>query len=152
MTDLRQFDFDQFSQALPDAVAALRTLSQVSSQGMDKGLIELLKVRVSQINGCAYCLQLHLNWARKAGVPQAKLDRIAVWRETSGFDATERIVLAWAESLTGMGRHGGTEAAYQALQQTFDAQQILRLTVAVATINAWNRIAGPLGFEPPAAT
>ena len=73
MTTLQSIEFDVFAKSLPEAVAALRALGQVSAQDMEKGQLELVKVRASQINGCAYCLQLHLNWARQADVPQSKL-------------------------------------------------------------------------------
>jgi AhpD family alkylhydroperoxidase len=144
-------DFDQFNDSLPEAVAALRTLSKVSAQSLDKSLIELLKVRASQLNGCAYCLQLHSNWARQAGVPQAKLDRLPAWREAPGFDVQERAALAWTEALTDPQRRGETEVAWRALHEAFDQSQALQMTVAIAAINAWNRIAGPLGFTPPVA-
>jgi AhpD family alkylhydroperoxidase len=152
MTEPAHIDFDDFAGRLPEAVSALRALSQVGSQGIDKQLLELLKVRASQLNGCAYCLQLHSNWARQAGVPQAKLDRVAAWREAPGFAPEERAVLAWTEALTDPQRRGEIPAARCTLEETFGEQQSLRLTVAVAAINAWNRIAGPLGISPPAAT
>ncbi|MFT4045618.1 MAG: carboxymuconolactone decarboxylase family protein [Solimonas sp.] len=151
MTERQFIDFDQFSKALPEVVTALRTITRASSEGVDKGLIELIKVRASQINGCAFCLQLHLNWARKAGVIQAKLDRVAVWREAMGFNVQEQAALAWTEALTDPLRRAQTENARQALDAAFDNEQALRLTVAIASINAWNRIAGPLGFTPPSA-
>ncbi len=151
MTERRQIEFDVFSSALPDAVTALRAISQASSEGMDKGLIELIKVRASQINGCAFCLQLHLNWARKAGVPQVKLDRLAVWHEAPGFSIQERTALAWTEALTDPLRRSEMESARDSLDAVFDNDQVLRLTVVIAAINAWNRIAGPLGFTPPPA-
>jgi len=146
-----QLDFEAFSRILPEAVAALRTLSQASAQGLDEGLVELVKVRASQLNGCAYCLQLHLNWARRAGVPQTKLDRLAVWREAPGFTAQEQAALVWAEALTDPERRGEVGSARPALEVQFSPDQLLRLTLAIATINAWNRIAGPLGFAPPQA-
>lgn len=145
-------DFEQFNASLPEAVTALRTLSALSARGFDKGLIELLKVRASQLNGCAYCLQLHSNWARQAGVPQTKLDRLPAWREAPGFNIEERAALGWTECLTDPQRHGETELARRALDEAFDQPQVLQLTVAIAAINAWNRIAGPLGFTPPNST
>lgn len=151
MTALESIDFDFFSKSMPEAVAALRTLSRISGQDLDKALVELVKVRASQMNGCAYCLQLHLNWARKAGVPQGKLDRLALWREAADFGAEERAALAWAEALCEPARHDAVESARQALQAAFDSGRQLRLTVAIAAINAWNRIAGPLRFAPPPA-
>lgn len=149
MSASQPVDFEFFSNSLPEAVAALRTLGRVSGQDLDKGLVELLKVRASQINGCAYCLQLHLNWARKAGVTQSRLDRVAVWREAPDFTAQERAALQWTEALCEPGRHDALEAARRALEAAFDADQRLRLTVTIAAINAWNRIAGPLGFALP---
>ena len=152
MTEPAGIEFDDFAARLPEAVTALRALSQVGSQGIDRQLLELLKVRASQLNGCAYCLQLHSNWARQAGVPQAKLDRVAAWREAPGFAPEERAVLAWTEALTDPQRRGEIEGARRALEETFGEQRAQRLTVAVAAINAWNRIAGPLGIKPPAAS
>ena len=149
VNDTAPIDFEQFNNRFPEAVAALRTLSAVSARGLDKGLIELLKVRASQLNGCAYCLQLHSNWARQAGVSQAKLDRLPAWREAPGFDVQERAALSWTEALTDPQRRGETETARRALNEAFDQSQTLQLTVAIAAINAWNRIAGPLGFTPP---
>ena len=143
-------DIDDFAAALPQAVAALRTLSQSAGEGLDRGLVELIKVRASQLNGCAYCLQLHVNWARKAGVAAYKLDQLAVWHEAVGFTAAERAALAWAEILT-EARSQETARAREALHDHFSDEQVLRLTLAVAVINAWNRIAGPLGFTPPPA-
>lgn len=147
-----RLDLESFAARMPEAAAALRTLSRVSSEGLDKALVELLKVRASQLNGCANCLQLHTDWARKAGVPQLKLDRVAGWQIAPEFDARERAALAWAEALHDPSRHGGIEAARHTLYQTFGADQALKLTVAVATINAWNRIIGPLEFTAPATT
>lgn len=152
MTEPAGIEFDDFAARLPEAVTALRALSQVGSQGIDKQLLELLKVRASQLNGCACCLQLHSNWARQAGVPQAKLDRMAAWREAPGFSAEERAAHAWAEAFTDPQRRGEIDAARRTLEQTLGEPQALRLTVAVAAINAWNRIAGRLGIKPPAAS
>lgn len=151
MTLSQSVDFDGFSKRLPEAVAALRALSQASAQDLDKALVELVKVRASQLNGCAYCLQLHLNWARQAGVSQSTLDRVAVWREASGFTERERAALAWTEALTDPGRRGEIHSARLALANGFTQDESLRLTVAIAAINAWNRIAGPLAFTPPQA-
>lgn len=139
-----------FEQAVPSAVAALRALSQaVDAAGLDKRLGELVKVRVSQLNGCAFCLKLHLDWARQAGVPALQLDLVAVWREVACFDARERAALAWAERLTGMAaRHIGDEDHQQAARH-FSETELAALTAAIAAINAWNRIAGALRFVPP---
>ena len=143
-------DWATFDQAVPGAVAALRSLSQaVDATGLDKRLTELVKVRVSQLNGCAFCLKLHLDWARKAGVPGLALDLLATWREVEVFDARERAALAWAEALTGMAAQHVSDAAFAEAARQFGQTELAALTTAIATINAWNRIAGALRFEPP---
>ena len=145
-----RIDWATFDQAVPGAVAALRSLSQaVDATGLDKRLTELVKVRVSQLNGCAFCLKLHLDWARKAGVPGLALDLLATWREVELFDARERAALAWAEALTGMAARHVSDAAFSEAAQQFGQTELAALTTAIATINAWNRIAGSLRFEPP---
>lgn len=144
------WNLETLTKAMPETVAALRALSQSATEGMDRGLLELLKARASQLNGCAYCLQLHLNWAREHGISQEKLDRLVTWREAEGFTEVERAVLGWTEALTVPRRHD-LEAARVALEAVFEEAQILKLTVAIASINAWNRVISPLGFPSPPA-
>ena len=151
MSGSQPVEFEQFAEHFPEAIAALRALSQSATQDMDKGLLELVKVRASQLNGCAFCLQLHVNWARQAGIAQSRLDQLAVWREAPGFTAQERAALAWAEALTDLTRHGELAAVREAARAAFGEHGFWRLTLAVAAVNAWNRIAGPLGFTPPPA-
>jgi len=140
-------DLAAFESAAPEAVAALRALSrQAVEAGLDKALVELLKVRASQVNGCAFCLKLHTNWARQAGAAQAKLDLLPAWRDSPLFDARERAALRWVEALSAPGDHAGVAAARAGLEETFDRAEIVQLAIATAAINAWNRIAGPLGF------
>ena len=148
-----RFDFDALAPATSKAVADLHqaAIEDLAGAGVDPQLVELVRLRASQINGCAYCLQLHLNWARKAGVPQSRLDRLAVWRDAADFTERERAALAWTEALTDLSRRDELEFARQALVGAFSAEQLLRLAVAIAVINAWNRIAGPLGFTPAQA-
>ncbi|WP_233863059.1 carboxymuconolactone decarboxylase family protein [Paraburkholderia adhaesiva] len=139
-----------FEKSVPGAVAALRSLGQaVHDTGLDKRLIELVKVRVSQLNGCAYCLKLHLDWARQAGVPQMRLDLVAAWRDAGCFDTRERAALAWAESLTCMMSQHVDDEAFEHARRQFSETELAALTTAVATINAWNRIAGSLRFAMP---
>jgi AhpD family alkylhydroperoxidase len=140
--------FEAFTQTAPEALAGLRALSQAASSGLaDKGLIELMKIRASQMNGCAFCTQFHLNTARKLGVEPRKLDLVAVWRDAGLFSAREQAALAWTERLTAPG--AGTEAGRAALADEFSETEITALTLVIATINAWNRVAGGLGFPPP---
>lgn len=143
--------FNEFDKAAPGAVAALRALGQcVDASGLEKTLTELMKVRVSQINGCAFCIQFHLNLARKLGVPAQKLDLVAAWRDVDVYSDRERAALTYAEVAT---RDPGAAAHALAEARTiFSQSESIMLAVSVATINQWNRIAAPLLFPPPAAS
>jgi AhpD family alkylhydroperoxidase len=112
-------------------------------------LTELVKLRVSQINGCAFCLQFHVNVARKVGVDAAKLDLVAAWRDAGAFSVREMAALTWAEQLTAMAGSPVPEDAFAALREHFSENEATFLTVSIATINAWNRVAGGLRFAPP---
>ncbi len=132
--------------------AALLALGKaVDDSGLEKTLTELVKLRVSQINGCAYCIQLHVNVARKLGVAAGKLDMMAAWREAGIFSEREMAALAWAEALTLMAGRGVPDAVYAEVSSQFKPGELAFLTAAVANINAWNRIAGSLYFTPPAS-
>jgi AhpD family alkylhydroperoxidase len=140
-------DFRQIASGVSAALSALS--KAVSDSGLDKALTELIKVRASQINGCAFCVQFHLNVARKEGVPQTKLDLVAVWRDAGVFSAREIAALAWTEALTRVTPAGVSEAAYKAAGQEFTENELAFLTAAIASINAWNRIAMAYQFTPP---
>lgn len=143
-------DYQEFSAIAGDAGAALREMGQaVEASGLDKELAELVKLRASQLNGCSFCLDLHLGWARKAGVNERKIDLLPVWHEADIFSEAERAALAWTEALT-RNEEGGPAAEQSAeLNRHFSRDEIVFLTVAIANINAWNRIAGPLRFALP---
>ncbi len=139
-----------FARTAPAAYNALLALGKaVDDSGLEKGLTELVKLRASQINGCAYCLQLHLNIARKLGLPGAKIDLVAVWREAGVFTDREMAALAWAEALTERAAQGASDEDYATLLQHFSDSEAMFLTVSIGAINAWNRIAGALRFAPP---
>ena len=141
---------DDFDRIAPAVIAALQALGQaVENSGLDKSLTELVKLRASQINRCAFCIQYHLNVARRSGVSAVKLDLVSAWREAGVYSTRERAALAWTEALTFMAVQDVSEAAYVELQAQFDETEIAFLTAAVGTINAWNRIAGALHFDPP---
>lgn len=145
----QRIDRKAFDALAPSVVASLVSLGQaVDASGLDKHLIELVKIRASQINGCAFCLQHHLNIARKLGVPAPKIDLIATWSETSLYSAQERAGLAWTEALTHMATRPVPDQAYVSLLTQFSVSEVAYLTAAIATINAWNRIAGSLSFAP----
>ncbi len=142
--------YESFQAAAAAALAALSGLGKaVDDTGLDKGLTELVKLRVSQINGCAFCTRFHLNIARRVGVDAVKLDLVAVWRDAGVFSPREVAALAWAEHLAAMASATVPDDAYARLREQFAEDEALHLTVAIAHINAWNRIAGALRFPPP---
>lgn len=137
---------------VPDAPPAIRALGAAAEQaGLDLGMLELVKLRASQINGCAFCVQYHIDVALGLGVPRSKLDLVAVWREAGIFDAREMAALAWSETLTLLAETHAPDAAYEAARAVFDDRELAALTVAVATINVWNRISVAYRFPPPLA-
>ncbi|MFG1477908.1 carboxymuconolactone decarboxylase family protein [Xanthobacter sp. V4C-4] len=143
--------YQAFTAAAPDVYAGLAAITKaVDATGLDKGLTELVKLRASQLNGCAFCLAFHLSVARKAGVAQAKLDLLAAWRDSGLFSARERAALAFTEELTHLHAEAASDEAWAAVRAEFTQDEALFLTVTIATINAWNRIGIGLRFAPPA--
>jgi AhpD family alkylhydroperoxidase len=150
MTTDARMEFEDFEKAAPQARAALTALSKaVSDSGLDKTLTELIKIRASQVNGCAFCVQFHLNAARKVGVSQTKLDLVAVWRDAGVFDSREMAALAWTEALTHLTPAGVSDKAWKEASREFAESELAFLTAAIAAINAWNRIAMAYRFTPP---
>jgi AhpD family alkylhydroperoxidase len=147
--------YEDFAKTAAGSHAALLALGRsVDETGLEKELTELVKLRASQINGCAFCLQHHLNIARKLGIAGIKLDLVAAWREAGVFTPREMAALAWTEALTGMTEEVLSDAAYAALLRHFTPTEAVFLTIAIGTINQWNRIAVALRFPPslPART
>lgn len=143
-------DFQTFLALAPDAYAGMRALGNaVEASGLDGKLTELVKLRVSQMNGCAFCLQFHLNIARKIGVDPVKLDLVAAWRDAGVFSDREMAALAWAEHLTLIAGKAPPEDAYAAVREQFSEEEVVFLTVAIGTINAWNRLGAGLRFAAP---
>jgi AhpD family alkylhydroperoxidase len=151
--DQNRIDWAAFVQTAPEVVTTLRTLTKViADSGLEKPLLELLKVRASQLNGCAFCLALHVDFARKAGITQHAVDLVATWREAGIFSAREQAALAWTEALTLMAQQHPSDGDYEAVCRQFSRQEIAFLTSSIALINAWNRIAGGLRFAPAAVS
>ena len=145
------FSYERFQKAAPAARAALLAMGKaVDDSGLEKTLTELVKIRVSQINGCAFCIRFHLDLARRIGIDTVKLDLVAAWRDAGIYSARELAALDWAEQVTKLADHHWGESAYAALHEHFSIGEVLNLTVAIANINAWNRIAGALHFPLPA--
>lgn len=126
----------------PDAfnglLAAKKALEQSS---LGQALVELVFLRISQINGCAYCLDMHSKALRQRGEDQAKLDQVAGWRVSPVFSDRERSALAWAESVTHIDRTGAPDEVYDPLKVHFSKAEIADLTFAIAIMNAFNRLA-----------
>ena len=149
MSHARQ-EFSDFMKAAPDVIAGLRALTKATvDAGLEKDLIELIKIRASQINGCAFCLQFHLNEARKLGVVAEKLDLVATWHDADIYSAREQAALAWTETLTRVADNGVSDEAYSAVCVAFNEKEIMYLTTAIGNINAWNRIGVAYRFSPP---
>jgi len=146
-----RMEYIDFTNTAPAVATALRALSKaVDDAGLDKSLTELIKLRASQINGCAFCVQFHLNAARGLGVDQRKLDLVAAWRDAGIFSAREQAALAWTEALTKLSAESASDAVYAQVAGQFPAGELAHLSAAIANINAWNRIAVGLRFSPPA--
>jgi AhpD family alkylhydroperoxidase len=127
--------------ASPEGYAAMLKLNaHVRACGLDAGLLELMRIRVSQINGCAFCIDMHVTAGRKLGLEEQRMHLIAAWREAPVFSAVECAALGWAEALTRLPDGVVPDAAYEQACTHFTVAQIVELSLAVAEINAWNRL------------
>ncbi|WP_374468280.1 carboxymuconolactone decarboxylase family protein [Phenylobacterium sp.] len=130
----------------PKAIEPMLALeAYIHASSLEHALIELVKTRASQINGCAYCLHMHTYDARQAGESEARLYLLSAWRESHLYTPRERAALAWTESLTRIADTGAPDADYEPLKAHFSDEEIVTLTLLITTINAWNRIA--IGFR-----
>lgn len=122
----------------------------IEATGLDKRLITLIQVRVSQLNGCAFCINMHTREAKRLGESEWRLYLLSAWHESTLFSAPERAVLAWAEAMTLLAERGApSEELYAQLEQHFDPLQIVAINSAVAMINFWNRMAvGSAAISP----
>lgn len=125
----------------PAAVRAVMGLENyVRSSGLDKTLIELIKTRASQINGCAFCIDMHTKDARYAGETEQRLYALSAWSETPFFTPQERAALALTEAVTLIGNNGLPDKIYNEVSKYFTPEQIVKLLMAIVTINTWNRL------------
>lgn len=128
-------------QACPEAYEAVRKLNDyVEGCGLEPSLLGLVKIRASQINGCAYCVNMHVKESRKAGVSEQRLHLVVAWRESPLYSDRERAALAWTEALTLIAETGAPDQDYAALRAQFDEEEIVKLSVAIGLINIWNRL------------
>jgi AhpD family alkylhydroperoxidase len=140
-----------FYAASPAAIKALVALEVAAAKlSIEASLLDLVKLRASQINGCAYCVDVHTGDARKRGETERRLYAVSVWREAPFFSARERAALAWTESLTLIAASHASDADYEALSAQFTEAERVDLSLAIGIINTWNRLA--IGFRKlPAA-
>jgi AhpD family alkylhydroperoxidase len=128
--------------ASPDGYAALIGVEKyIETCGLDQRLIALVETRVSQINGCAYCLHMHTEKARKLGESEARLHLLNAWRESNLYSARERAALAWTESLAHIATTHAADDVYDDARRHFSEKELADLSIAIAMINAWNRLA-----------
>ena len=126
----------------PEPVRAMYSLGgYLANCGLEHSLLELVKLRASQLNGCAFCIDMHTKDARAAGETEQRLYALWAWRETPFFTDRERAALAWTEAVTRLGEHGVSDAVYAEARQAFSEKELVDLTWAIVTINGWNRIA-----------
>jgi AhpD family alkylhydroperoxidase len=133
--------FDPYANALQSYHDVLNLAGHLAQGPLDASISQLVEVRISQITGCAFCLGLHSDWARKSGVDQGKLDTLAGWREAACFDQRERSALALAEAMTRLGDGQRVdESTWLATREQFDDEELAALLFLVGLINVWNRI------------
>jgi AhpD family alkylhydroperoxidase len=143
-------EYKDFMTQAPDAYEIVRNLGQLAAKaGIDKQLLELIKLRASQINGCAFCVQFHILQSESLGIAADKLNLVVVWREAPQFSPRERAALAWTEALTTLTGGVGDEDYAQARAE-FSERELTYLTSAIASINVWNRFGVAYRWTPPA--
>lgn len=134
----------------PEIMKALGGLeAAVKASGLEHSLIELVKTRASQINGCAFCIHMHTRDARAAGETEERLYLLSAWHESPLYTERERAALAWTEALTLISEAHVSDELYEEVRASFSEADIVKLTMLVATINAWNRIAISFEFVHP---
>jgi AhpD family alkylhydroperoxidase len=143
---MQRLDFGKASPAAYKALLGLK--NHVRESGLKHSLLELVKLRASQINGCGYCVDMHATDARKAGESERRLYAVAVWRETPFFSPRERSALSWSEALTRLSQQPPLDAEFAALREHFSEREMVDLSLAISAINSWNRLAVGFGAQP----
>ena len=136
----------EYAKAAPAVSQAMSGLERaVHESGLEPSLLELVKTRASQINGCAFCIHMHTGEARASGEREERLYLLDGWRESPLYSARERAALGWTEALTLIAETHAPDDAYQALKENFSEEEEVKLSLAITTINAWNRLS--IGFR-----
>jgi AhpD family alkylhydroperoxidase len=138
-----------YRQVAPEAVQAMRGLeAYVKSSRLEPSLLELVKIRASQLNGCAYCIDLHTRSARAGGEAERRIYALSAWREAPFFSGRERAALAWAEAVTLLAESRVPDDVYEEARRHFTERELVDLTMAVVAINGWNRLAVAFRLPP----
>lgn len=140
----------EYRTVAPEAVRALRGMNDyIAGSRIDPKLRYLIEVRVSEINGCGYCIEVHRGQAIGVGETVARLDALATWRTSALFTERERVALDWAENVTLIVETHAPDESYEPLQAHFDDEEIVDLTMIIISMNAWNRLAISFRREAP---
>ena len=138
--------------AMPEGLKAMMAIeTSIAASGIEHSLLELVKMRASQINGCAFCLHMHSTDARAHGESEMRLYMLTAWRESSLYSERERAALAWTEALTRVAETGAPDADFALLAAHFDEREQVQLTLAIGAINLWNRLQVGFRAQHPAA-
>ncbi|ALM52244.1 carboxymuconolactone decarboxylase family protein [Halomonas huangheensis] len=143
-----QLTREQFYAQQPQITRSLRELYEASTQQLDERLVCLVLLRSSQLNGCAFCLHMHDEHARRVGETPDRLAQIAAWHEARCFSERERAALAWTDALTQLAIHAPSEAQRAQLAEHFSVEERVNLSALIVTINSWNRFAVGFSFTP----
>lgn len=137
-----------YSKTAPESIRILVELENyIERAGLEPDLVELVKLRASQINGCAYCIDMHTKDARSRGESEQRLYEVSAWREAPFYSERERAALAWAEAVTLISKDQVPDEIYESVKAHFSEKELVDLTLAVIAINAWNRLA--ISFRTP---
>jgi AhpD family alkylhydroperoxidase len=132
----------QYAKAAPDGIKAMRGLENYVRQcGLEESLLELVKLRASQANGCAYCIDMHTKDARAEGETEQRLYALVAWEETPFFTERERAALAWTEAVSKVGKGHVADSVFEHARRYFTEKELVDLTLAIIAINGWNRLA-----------
>lgn len=134
-----------YQKVAPEALKGMFELEKYVNSALESSLIHLIKLKASQINGCAYCIDMHTKDARKAGETEQRLYALSAWRETDFYSDRERAALEWTEALTLISSNEISDSLFDTVRKHFDEKEMVALTTAVNAINSWNRIA--IGFR-----
>jgi AhpD family alkylhydroperoxidase len=139
----------RYGKGFPEGIRALFELGRVINEsGLEPSLIELVKTRASQMNGCAYCIDMHTKDARAAGETEQRLYALSAWEETPFYTPRERAALAWTEALTNIQQGHAPDKVYEEVRKEFSEAELVKLTFAIVQINTWNRISIAFRVEP----